>query len=103
MAYSCRECTGGITISAVRLAVAVGLAVLLFAAMLLSRLGSVVHNQTNEGIEMDRSLCKEKCWSCGASLVNMLPLMAIKIVVTVWQIVSQVQECRLPQNIATSV
>ena len=89
LAYSCRKCTGAITTSAVGLAVAVCLAVLLFTALLLSRLGSVAHDRTEEGMEIDPSLWK-KCWSCGLSLGDMLPLVAMKIVVTVWQIVSQV-------------
>ena len=100
IAYSCRECTRTTTTSAVSLAVAVGLAVLLFAALLVSRLGNVAHSRTEEGIEMDRSLWN-KCWSCGAFLVNMLPSVAIKIVVTVWQIVSQVQVFWLHHSIAT--
>ena len=91
MAYSCRECTGGVTISAVGLAVAVGLALLLFATLLVTRLRSVVHNRSQEGVETERSMWK-KCWSCGAFLVNILPLTAIKIVVTVWQILSQVND-----------
>ena len=82
------------------LAVAVGLAVLLFAALLISRLGNVAHSRTEQGIEMDRSLWN-KCWSCGALLVNMLPSVAVKIVVTVWQIVSQVQVFWLYHAIAT--
>jgi len=90
IAYSCRECTGAITISAVGLAVAVCLTVLLFTALLILRLGSVAHDRTEEGMGIDRTFWN-KCWSCGAFLVNMLPSVAIKIVVTVWQIVCQVQ------------
>ena len=89
IAYSCRKCTGAITISAVGLAVAVCLTVLLFTALLILRLGSVAHDRTEEGMEISPSLWK-RCWSCGLSLGDMLPLVAIKIVVTVWQIVSQV-------------
>ena len=89
IAYSCRECTGAITISAVGLAVAVCLVVLLFTVMLVYRLGSVAHDRTEEAMEISPSLWK-KCWSCGLLLGDMLPLVAMKIVVTVWQIVSQV-------------
>ena len=81
------------------LAVAVGLAVLLFAALLVSRLGSVAHSRTEEGMGIDRSLLN-KCWSCGGFLFNMLSV-AIKIVVTAWQIVSQVQVFWLYHAIAT--
>lgn len=80
---------------------ALGLTVLIFAALLVSRLRIVVHNRTEEGMETDRSLWKKKCWSCGACLVNMLPLVAIKMVVTVWQIISQVCDCWLLHEIAT--
>ena len=82
------------------LAVAVGLAVLLFAALLVSRLGSVAHSRTEEGMGIDRTFWN-KCWSCGAFLVNTLPSVAIKIVVTVWQIVSQVHVFWLYHAIAT--
>ena len=68
---------------------AVCLTVLLFTALLILRLGSVAHDRTEEGMEISPSLWK-RCWSCGLSLGDMLPLVAIKIVVTVWQIVSQV-------------
>ena len=61
----------------------------LFTAVLVFRLGSVAHDRTEEAVEIDPSLWR-KCWSCGLSLVDMLPLVAMKIVVTVWQIVSQV-------------
>ena len=89
IAYSCRKSTGAITITAVGLAVAVYLASLVFTAMLALRLGSVANDRTEEDMEIDPSLLK-KCWSCGLSLGDMLPLVAMKIVVTVWQIVPQV-------------
>ena len=72
--------------------VAACLVMLLLAALLVLCLGRVVHKQTAEGMETDRRLQEKKCWSCGASLVKMLPLVAIKIVLTVWQIVSQVND-----------
>ena len=78
------------TRSAVGLSVAVGSAVLLFGALLASHLGSVVQDGTGEGMDMTQILWKQKCGSCGASAVKMLPLTAIKIVVTVWQIIAQV-------------
>ena len=56
IAYSCRECTGAITISAVGLAVAVCLVVLLFTVMLVYRLGSVAHDRTEEAMEISPSL-----------------------------------------------
>ena len=82
------------------LAVAMCLAVLLFTALLVLRLGSVAHDRTEEGMGIDPSLWK-KCWSCGISLGDMLPLVAMKIVVTVWQIVSQVRACWPSHTIAT--
>ena len=91
IAYSCRECSGDTTRSAVGLAVAVGLALLTFAGVLLYNLGKVSHDGAEVGIEMDQRLWQKKIWSCQASMVNMLPVRAIKITVTVWQIISQVQ------------
>lgn len=97
ISYSCRECSRDITRSAVGLALVVGLAVLLFAGALLTYLGKGVH----DGAEGDRCLWNRKCRSCRDSLGNMLPMRAIKIVVTVWQIISQVYKCSLPHDMPT--
>lgn len=92
IAYACRECSGGITRSAVGLTIALGLAGLLVAAQLFYYLGRVMSNDLDEGTE---EVARNKGWgqkfsACSSLLVNMLPLTAIKIVVTVWQIISQV-------------
>lgn len=97
-AYSCRQCSKGTTRSAVALSVAVGLAVTLFAALLVSFLGSVVRDGAEEDMGIDQSFWKKKCGSCRPSVVNVLPVRAIKIVATVWQIISQVCYCRLPPD-----
>lgn len=101
IAYSCRECSRDVTRSAVRLAVAVALAVLLFFCLLFSYLWRTVHDETEEGIRRDRCIWKKNCRPCRVSLVDMLPRGAIKIVVPVWQIIYQVNECCLPRKIAT--
>lgn len=62
------------------------------AALLFARLGCVVQDATGENTGEERRSWVGRCWSCGGCLVNVLPLRAIKIVVTVWQIISQV--CR---------
>ena len=72
--------------------IALGLAGLLMAALLFHQLGRAVSDAPEQGTEeVARSRVWElKCSSCSAFLVNMLPLTAIKIVVTVWQMISQV-------------
>lgn len=77
------------------LSVAVGLAVSLFGALMISHLGSVAHDETEDGIGMAPSSWRQKCWSCRESVWKMLPLTAIKIVVTVWQILTQVAAVNL--------
>ena len=69
---------------------AVVLALLLSAGLLFSYLWNGVHDNTTEGVEIGRCSWKTKYRSLRASVVNILPLRAIKIVVTVWQIISQV-------------
>ena len=80
---------------------AVALAVLLFTGVLFSYLwSSVVHDGTEGGMEIGRRLWNKRCRSSRAFLVFMLPLRAIKIVVTVWQIISRgYRRCR-PHKIA---
>lgn len=72
--------------------VALGLAGLLVAAQLFHYLGRKVSDVPDYGAEdvTRRRLCKHKISFCSALLVNTLPLTAIKIVLTVWQILSQV-------------
>lgn len=82
--------------SAIGLAVAVALAVLPLAALVFSYLGGLVregeeeNNNQDEDVEVTGRAWKQKCWSWQRLVVKMLPLTAIKIVVTVWQIISQV-------------
>lgn len=91
VAYSCRECSGDTRRSAVGITIAVALTALLVAALLFGHLGHVVHDEAGEEREAARGVWGKKWWSCLFSLGNMLPLTAIKIVVTVWQILYQVQ------------
>lgn len=82
--------------SAIGLAVAVALLVLPLAALMFYYLGSLVKEGEQEGEDQDEDVevagraWKQKCWSWQRLVVKMLPLTAIKIVVTVWQIISQV-------------
>ena len=94
MAYSCRECSGGVTISAVALMAAIVVAMLLLTTFVFLHLGSVV---PDENAEVVQSSWKRKCSSCRASIAQIVPFTAIKIVVTVWQIISQVCPPRLGQ------
>ena len=97
ISYSCRECSRSITGSVV----ALGLVVFLLAAFLLYHLGSVAHDGAQEGMDMAPRSWKPKRWFCRVSSVKIVPRTAIKIVVTVWQIISQVCGCWRPHVITT--
>lgn len=72
-------------------AIAAGFAVLLVAALLFAYLGRVVRDGDGEDTAAARRSWRQKCCSCQSCLVKVLPLRAIKIVVIVWQIISQVR------------
>lgn len=97
IAYTCRECSVGTMRSAMGLVVAVTMSVFIVSALLLSYLGRVEHDGSEQGMDTYQSLW-EKCWSYPATLVKLLPHRAIKIVVTVWQIISQVCHYSLPHK-----
>ena len=95
--FSCRKCSGSRMQSAIGLAVSMVLVVLPMAALLFSYLGSLVkegeeeeEDEDDEDVKLAHRAWKRSCWSWQRLLVKMLPLTAIKIVVTVWQIISQV-------------
>ena len=69
---------------------AFGLVLILLAALVIYSLGNVVRDGAGEDAERDERWWKQRCWYCRVSLATMLPFTAIKIVVTVWQIISQV-------------
>ena len=71
-------------------AVGMGLTALLITALLCFHLGNVVKDEELNDEEVAGGLRKHECLDCHNFLVEMLPLTAIKIVVTVWQIISQV-------------
>ncbi|MEP2386936.1 hypothetical protein [Hyphomonas sp.] len=72
------------------IAVGVGLAALLLTALLCSHLGNVVKDREEEEEEVSGGFRTQGRLDCQTFLVKMLPLTAIKIFVTVWQIISQV-------------
>lgn len=90
LAYSCHECSEDMKRSTVALGIAIGLAAFIVAALVLANLGTVDGDGLEADPEAARTSWVQTCWSCQRSLVQMLPLKAIKIVVTVWQILSQV-------------
>lgn len=96
LSYSCRECSGDIKRSAVGLTIAVALTAFVVAGLSLAELGAVVGDGSAVGTEAARRPCVQKYWSCQSFLVENLPLTAIKIVVIVWQILSQVGERPAP-------
>lgn len=89
--YSCEECSERTRRLAVGLVVAALVVVLLAAALVLKDLGSALKDDTGEGMDVRRGLVARKCSMFMGSLMKVLPLRAIKIVVVVWQIVSQVR------------
>ena len=98
IAYSCRKCSGGVTTLAVAIMAAFVVALLLFATFVFVHLGSVV---PDESVEMGQSSRMRKYSSCRASIAQIVPFTAIKIVVTVWQIISQVCSPRPRREIST--
>ena len=71
---------------------AIVVAMLLLTTLALVHLGSVVPDGNAEVVQ---SSWKRKCLSCRASIAQIIPFTAVKIVVTVWQIISQVRPPRL--------
>lgn len=85
--------------SAVGRSIAAGLAALLVSALLFAHLGSVVGEVSREETGAARRSWSRRCWSCQSFVVKILPRPAIKIVLTVWQIISQVK-CVLRSHIS---
>lgn len=71
-------------------AASVASAALLITALLSSYLGRVVEDRGGDDLDVARGCREHKCFDWQNFVVEMLPLTAIKIVVTVWQIISQV-------------
>ena len=90
IAYSCRECSEDAMRSAMGLAITAGVATVLVVVILLKHLSKVVDSETGEGADGRQGLVGRKCALFQDVLMKVLPLSAIKIVVVVWQIVSQV-------------
>ena len=63
------------------------IALILLTTIVFGHLGSVV---PDERVEMGQSSRMRRFSSCRASIAQIIPFTAIKIVVTVWQIISQV-------------
>lgn len=100
--YSCHRCSHESVQSAVGIMVVVSSAILLIAAILISHMWSVVHEK-DEGEEKREEERSGSSWgrkfqNCRAMVVRVVPLTAIKIVITVWQIVYQVCGWVLPSR-----
>lgn len=91
VAYSCRECSASSKKLAAGLSAVVGIVVCLVAALISWRMGSVVNERTAEDVAVARSSRGPGRCFCPNLHMRMLPLSAIKIVVTVWQIIYQVR------------
>lgn len=90
VAYSCHECSGGGSRWALGFTIFLSLVMVVMARLLFSHLRSVAQERTEEDTDVARGFWRQKYWYCQTFLVKMLPLTAIKIVITVWQIISQV-------------
>ena len=90
IAYSCRECSEDAMRSAKGLALAAGVATVLVVTILLQHLSKVVDDETGEGADGQQGLVVRKCALFQDVMAKVIPLSAMKIVVVVWQIVSQV-------------
>lgn len=91
VAYSCHECSGSRSRLALGFTIFLSLSFIVIVGLLFSHLRSVVHEGSEQDTGVARGFWRQKHWYCQTFLVKMLPLTAIKIVVTVWQIISQVQ------------
>lgn len=95
-AYSCHKCSGDYAVAATGFGVAVLVAVLLVVAVFVSDLVRVVGDEAREE---DDGRGTRRCWesmfvSCHTVIVKAFPLTAVKTVVVVWQITTQVR-CRV--------
>lgn len=91
MSYTCTECSSGSERSAVALAVFIGIAAVVATTVLLSYLGKGTDEWEEENMA-GRSRWDRLSMGCHDFLLKVFPLTAIKIVVVVWQIVSQVRQ-----------
>ena len=89
--YSCGECDERTKRPAVGLVVTALVVVVLVAALALKDLQSGLKDDTREEINVRERFTARKFTIFLSSLMKVLPLTAIKIVVVVWQIVSQVR------------
>lgn len=90
VAYSCRKCSGSAKKFALALASVVGLAMFLLAGLLLWYMGRVAIENSGGSMEIARGGWGQNGRSCRSFPLKLLPVTAMKIVVTVWQIIYQV-------------
>lgn len=96
--YSCLKCSSGVKLSAIGLTATVIFAAVVMLSILFTDIKTVVNENEEQGTEEVRDFWEQRYRSCHTFLVNMLPLAAIKIVLTVWQILSQVREWGVFRN-----
>lgn len=90
IAHSCRKCSGYENSSAAGTTIAVVIGVCLAAAEILRRLGNVAEYEERERLDTPQDFVKRSCTRIQNLILKALPRTAIKIVVVVWQIISQV-------------
>lgn len=89
-AFTCQKCHGVDERSIWGLTVVLFAGPLILAAVGFSHLWSVINVGGHEEAESADSIWRQRRRSCRTYLVRMLPLSEVKIIVTVWQIITQV-------------
>lgn len=88
--YSCTRCAGATGQSATSLAVVILVVAVLVAVVVIADLMRVVDERSDVGEDGAQGVWEHRRSSCHRVLVRAFPITAIKTVVVVWQIVTQV-------------
>lgn len=92
--YSCNKCTGATRIFSLGIGAAILIVGVFVLVMVLSALVRVEACSEQESKNAITSKWEQKINSCRSSIAKAIPLTAIKVVLVVWQIVTQV--CPIP-------
>ena len=92
-AHTCKSCLGDSKRRALAVISAIALLALVAATFLVAKLVSVVETGPPSGEDKEQSHWQRRCSLWQARMRKTVPLTAVKIVVVVWQIVTQVCVC----------
>ena len=90
VSYDCRECSDADKPSALGLVVAMFVVLAIGAVVLLAQLVRAIDSGCVEETDIARGSVERRCIHWKTVLTKVFPLTAVKIVVVVWQIISQV-------------